>query len=701
MAAEPQTLHNGASRPDTPILKIDNLRLAYRVAGKALETVRGVSLEIARGESYGLVGESGCGKSTVAFSAVHYLPDNVVSLGGRILLDGKAIDSLSARELRLLRLSVVSMVYQSASTALNPTLTIGRQVAEVFELRGLKGKDAVRKAENALRKVKISDVDKVMRSYPHQLSGGMQQRVVIAMAISASPELIILDEPTTGLDATVEADIIDLLRELRTALGVSYLFISHNLGVVAQICDRVGVLYAGRLVEEGDAQALFKAPRHPYTRQLLHCVPEWGARKADGPLATIPGFPPRPGATIGGCVFHDRCPLAEERCAVSLPPATEHETGHFSWCYRHEAVVTLERSVPVTKGSAPRAKASGGKPSAPLHLRGVDKSYGEGSSRVKVLSQVEFSLGQGEVLGVVGESGSGKSTLANVVAGLQPADPGSSLAYDGSAMPARVQDRPEEQIRAVQMVFQDPGSSLNPRHTVGSIFARAIQKSLGLKGAELEARVRTVAETVRLDAHHLAARPSELSGGLKQRVAIGRAIAGTPGLVICDEPTSALDVSVQAAIVNLLVELQRSEGLSFIFVSHDLGVVRYISDRIMVLYLGRVMEIGPAAAVFEGPHHPYTEALLSSAPHLEADEDDGRIVLSGEMPRHASPPKGCVFHTRCFRKIPGKCDVEAPPCQSDGAGHDIFCHIPPAELGRQPASKLAEPQKTPLVIGND
>ncbi|WP_104493285.1 dipeptide ABC transporter ATP-binding protein [Paracoccus denitrificans] len=682
MSAEALALHTGKARSASPVLKIEGLRLAYRVGGKALETVRGVSLQVARGEAYGLVGESGCGKSTVAFAAVHYLADNVVPLGGRILLGGKDVSSLSGSELRLLRRSVVSMVYQSASTALNPTLTIGRQVAEVFELRGLSRHDAVRHAKTALRKVKIADVDKVMHSYPYQLSGGMQQRVVIAMAISASPELIILDEPTTGLDATVEADIIDLLRDLRAELGISYLFISHNLGVIAQICDRVGVLYAGQLVEEGRTGELFDAPRHPYTSRLLQCVPQWGARKADGPLATIPGFPPRPGATISGCVFYDRCPLAKTDCAAAQPPAFDHGTGHVSWCLRHEDVPGLKRDTSLPAGAHAERISQDGIP-APLELRHVDKSYGEGSFRFQVLSHIEFSLRQGEVLGVVGESGSGKSTLANVIAGLQPADSGSGLLYKDAVMPPRVQDRDPEQVRAIQMVFQDPGSSLNPRHTIGGILGRTVQKSLALKGGELDARVRTVAEKVRLDTHHLAARPSELSGGLKQRVAIGRAIAGAPQIIICDEPTSALDVSVQAAIVNLLVDLQRSEGLSFVFVSHDLGVVRYISDRIMVLYLGRVMEIGPAAAVFEGPHHPYTEALLSSAPHLGGE--DKRIVLNGEMARHASPPSGCVFHTRCFRKIAGKCDVDTPPLQTDGAGHEVFCHIPLAELGRQGA----------------
>ncbi|MCO5146940.1 MAG: ABC transporter ATP-binding protein [Aquamicrobium sp.] len=698
MAVETQLLP--VAKPADPILEIEGLRLAYRIAGRARETVRGVSFSIGRGEAYGLVGESGCGKSTVAFSAVHYLPDNVVPLGGSIRIAGREVSRLSAGELMLMRKSIVSMVYQSASTALNPTLTIARQVAEVFELKGLSGEAALRETEAALRKVKISDVAKVMRSYPHQLSGGMQQRVVIAMAISASPELIILDEPTTGLDATVEADIIDLLRHLGAEMGVSYLFISHNLGLVAQVCDRVGVLYAGRLVEEGDAGALFRNPRHPYTSRLLRCAPNWGAQKADGPLETIPGFPPRPGEAIAGCVFEARCPLAQPLCSTTPPPAVAYEAGHVTWCHRHQEVPSLAAGADRPARPAGTAAHDASSPVL-LEVRQLDKSYGEGPHRVRVLSGIDLAIRAGEVLGIVGESGSGKSTLAKVITGLEAPDDETSLVYAGSPLPGRVRKRSAEQTRAIQMVFQDPGSSLNPSHSVGQILSRTIRRQLGLSGTACTARIDAVAGKARLDGHHIAARPVELSGGLKQRVAIARAIAGEPRLVICDEPTSALDVSVQAAIVNLLADLQRTEGLSLVFVSHDLGVVRYISDRIMVLYLGRVMEIGPAAAVFDGPHHPYTEALLSAAPQMETATEDRRkagarrIALKGEIPRHSNPPTGCVFHTRCFRKVGAICETEAPPCQTDGAGHEVFCHIPLNELGRQSRpSRTSAPRDT-------
>ncbi len=677
-----------------PILEVENLRLAYRVQGQPRETVRGVSFRIRRGEAYGLVGESGCGKSTVAFSAVDYLPDNVVRLGGRVLLDGKDVMSLSANERRLLRKSVVSMVYQSASAALNPTLRIGEQIAEVFRVHGHSREAAATLSADALRKVRISDIDKVLRAYPHELSGGMQQRVIIAMAVAASPELIILDEPTTGLDATVEAEILDLLESLRREYGVALLFISHNLAIVAKLCDRVGVLYAGRLVEEADARSLFVAPRHPYTSSLLRCVPQWDARKQSGELATIPGFPPRAGAVVSGCVFADRCPLVETRCREQQPLAETVGAGHSTWCFRHRDVATMTADGPDRLDDA--ATPDFVNEPRMIEVKNLNKSYGDPGRRVRILSDVSFSVHRGEVLGVVGESGSGKSTLAKVIVGLEPADEGSVLSLMGTQLAERVQDRTPDQTRAVQMVFQDPGSSLNPKNRVDQIFRRAATKTLGLKRSESRQHADKIAHNVHLDDIHVEARPHELSGGLKQRVAIGRAIAGKPQFVVCDEPTSALDVSVQAAIINLLVELQRSEGLSFIFVSHDLGIVRYISDRIMVLYLGRIMEIGPAEAVFSGPHHPYTEALLSAAPELgQTDPDEERVRLRGELPKHALPPSGCVFHTRCPRKLGTVCETEAPPRQIDAAGHEIMCHIPMPNLGR---NKRSEAKKAGLAV---
>jgi peptide/nickel transport system ATP-binding protein len=688
MTADPQTATRKAVRPGLgPILEMESLRLAYSVQGQPRETVRGVSFRIGRGEAYGLVGESGCGKSTVAFSAVDYLPDNVVRLGGRVLLDGKDVMSLSANEKRLLRKSVVSMVYQSAAAALNPTIQIGEQIAEVFRIHGYSRQEADTMSADALRKVKISDVDKVLGAYPHELSGGMQQRVIIAMAIAASPDLIILDEPTTGLDATVEAEILDLLESLRREFGVALLFISHNLAVVAKLCDRVGVLYAGRLVEEADARTLFVAPRHPYTASLLRCVPQWDARKQTGELATIPGFPPRAGAIVSGCVFADRCPLVEARCRAQQPIAETVGAGHSTWCFRHDDVTEMSAIGPECHDGAVDVAEFINEPRI-IELRNLNKSYGKSSRRVRVLSDVSFSVHRGEVLGVVGESGSGKSTLAKVIVGLEPADAGSELSLMGTRLAERVQDRSLDQTRAIQMVFQDPGSSLNPKSRVDQVFRRAATKTLGLKGSDSGRYVHKIARHVHLDDIHIEARPDELSGGLKQRVAIGRAIAGKPQFIVCDEPTSALDVSVQAAIINLLVELQRTEGLSFIFVSHDLGIVRYISDRIMVLYLGRVMEIGPAEAVFSGPHHPYTEALLSAAPELDQDDiGEERVRLHGELPTHASPPSGCVFHTRCPRKLGAICETEVPRKQVDASGHEITCHIPMPNLGRSRRSE--------------
>jgi peptide/nickel transport system ATP-binding protein len=663
-----------------PVLRVADLRLAYRVDGELRETIRGLSFQVERGEAYALVGESGCGKSTVAFAAVHYLPDNTVHLGGQILLAGQDIRALSWKQRRLLRKSVVSMVYQNAATALNPTIRIGDQVAEVFLIRGFSRAEAWLGAEDAVRKVRISDVGKVLQSYPQQLSGGMQQRVVIAMAISASPELIILDEPTTGLDATVEAEILELLENLRQELKVALLFISHNLAVVAQLCDRVGTLYAGRMVEEGSTSSLLFNPHHPYTASLLRCLPKRGADKWTEVLTTIEGLPPKPGSILKGCVFAGRCTLVQPECRKGHPEGIVVGQGQKSWCIRATEVPAMAFEQPKP---APRADQKAPPLPPVIEVRNLSKSYGHGPNKVQILSDVSFAIRHQEVLGIVGESGSGKSTLAKVIVGLEPADPGSALMLMGRPMARLLEQRDPAQAGAIQMVFQDPSDSLNPKHKVKTILSRTATRALRLTASDARQRTFEVAKSVKLDPSHVEYYPGALSGGLRQRVAIGRAIAGKPQFVVCDEPTSALDVSVQAAILNLLVDLQRHEGLSFIFVSHDLDVVRYISDRIMVLYFGRVMEIGPAEAVFSGPHHPYTEALLSAAAHLERKEvSKNRARLRGEPPTHRFPPGGCVFHTRCPRKLGNICEEKVPPRQIGGNGHEIACHIPVSQLGR-------------------
>ena len=663
-------------------LQVEDLDVAYRVRGRDRQVLRGVSFEIGRGESFGLVGESGCGKSTAALAIVQYLPRNGRVLGGRITVAGENVVGLRGARLRRYRANTVSMVYQDPGAALNPALRVGSQLAEVFTIRGTTRAEARERAEEMLGVVQIADPRSVLQRYPHQLSGGMQQRVVIAMALAKSPELLVLDEPTTGLDATVEAEVLDLVVKLQEDFHTSVLFISHNLGVIAKMCSRVGVLYAGRLVEEGPVETVLRDPRHPYTVGLLRCIPRRGARKDHGRLDTIPGFLPSLGEELTGCVFRDRCAHATERC-LEEPPLIAVGEGHESRCWYHDIAAQLprEEARDVELPAVDRERA-------PLvRFENLGKVFSQRGHDVHALVGVTSAVWEGETLGLVGESGSGKTTLARALLGMFEPTSG-VVELDGRALAPHFTKRSQGDLRALQIVFQNPDSALNRRHAVRRILRRSLRKLAGVSGEEAEARLRDLAHRVRLSERTLTQKPVQLSGGLKQRVAIARAFAGEPRLVVCDEPTSALDVSVQAAILNLLVELQAERRVAYVFISHDLGVVRYISDRIAVMYLGRLMELGPAEVVFEGPHHPYTEALLSAVPTVDGGGRE-RIRLGGDIPSASSPPSGCVFHTRCPRKLGPICEQEEPPLVEAEPGHHLRCHISIDEL-RQLQGKAQE-----------
>jgi peptide/nickel transport system ATP-binding protein len=660
----------------TDALCVENLHVAYQVRGRDRAVLRDVTFRIGRGEAYGLVGESGCGKSTVALAAVRYLPRAGRVTGGRIEIDGVDTPGLDRVALREMRARSVSMVYQEPGKALNPTLRIGRQITEIFELGGASPGEALTRSIEILKRVRISDPESVAQRYPHQLSGGMQQRVAIAMALAKDPALLILDEPTTGLDATVEAEVLDLIAQLRREFSTSILFISHNLAVVAKMCDRVGVLYAGMLVEEGPTQTLFNDPRHPYTVALLRCLPRAGQRKDQSRLDTIPGTLPAPGAVIAGCPFADRCALADERCHTERPPL--HDLGgRFSRCHYHEKAAMLPRQTPAEVRRTPaRAEAE-----PVLTVRNLNKTFPSDGLGLRAVADVSLTVDAGETLGLVGESGSGKTTFARLLLGLLPPDADGSILLDRKPLPATIDERSDDQVKAMQIIFQNPDSALNRAHTIRHVIGRALKRLGGLGGAALNDRLLELFRSVRLPERYLPAKPRQLSGGLKQRVAIARAFAGEPRLVVCDEPTSALDVSVQAAILNLLADLQAERRVSYLFISHDLGVVRYLSDKIAVLYLGRIMELGQAGRVFDGPHHPYTEALLSAVPSLE-NASHARIRLEGEIPSASNPPGGCVFHTRCPRKIGRICEEQEPPLAAAEVGHALRCHIPIEELAR-------------------
>ena len=657
----------------TAALEVSDLEVAYMVRGVPRAVLRGVSFHIAPGEAYGLVGESGCGKSTTAFAALRYLPANGRIVAGHVKVAGDDVTEMGDAELRSFRSHHASMVYQDPGSALNPSLRIGPQVIECFTLLGHKGDEAARRATEALRMVRIADPASVMGRYPHQLSGGMQQRVVIAMALACDPQLLVLDEPTTGLDATVEAEVLDLVKTLRHETSAAILLIAHNLGVIRSMCDRVGVMYAGQMVEEGPAQAVFDDPQHPYTLGLLRCLPRHGLRKDQRALFTIPGTLPQIGADLPACVYVDRCAIATDTCRTVPPPKVAVSEGRFTLCHhpdRLDEIPDPAHGTGTTDTSEHRVV---------LAMSHVSKTFKQSGKSIPALVGVDLGMEDGETVGLVGESGSGKSTLAKAMLGIHAPDAGGEVILDGHAVAGKSAQRPAEAKRAIQMVFQNPDSALNRNWTVRRILKRSVVKLTGVKGKAADDRVADLAEALRLSPRHLDLKPRQLSGGLKQRVAIARAFAGDPRVVVCDEPTSALDVSVQAAILNLLAELQSDDGTSYLFISHDLGVVRYLADRIAVMYLGRTMELGPTDAVFAGPHHPYTEALLSAVPTVDG-EPNTRIHLAGEIPSPADPPSGCVFHTRCPRVIEGLCDSVEPPNNEVEPGHTIRCHIPVDEL---------------------
>jgi peptide/nickel transport system ATP-binding protein len=649
-------------------LAVDELHVAYNVRGIPRAVLRGVSFHVMPGEAYGLVGESGCGKSTTAFAALRYLPRNGEITSGTVKVSGSDVTSMSASTLRGFRAREASMVYQDPGSALNPNVRIGRQLLESFTLLGLNKTDASTKALEALRRVRIADPERVMDRYPHQLSGGMQQRVVIAMALACDPKLLVLDEPTTGLDATVEAEVLDLVRTLRNETGAAILLIAHNLGVVRSMCDRVGVMYAGKIVEEGPASQVFDAPSHPYTIGLLRCLPRHGIRKDEQLLHTIPGSLPQIGTDLPTCVFVDRCPVATDICRTEVPPLVNAGPGRSTRCFHWSALGEADIFAGVG-GVDPLANHR-----VVLELNDVSKTFKQQGRPVPALVGVDLGLEEGETLGLVGESGSGKSTLAKAMLGIHPVDDGGGMQLQGHTLPAKTGDRSVDDKRAIQMVFQNPDSALNRNWTVRRILARSVEKLTGVGGAAANQRAEELAAALKLSPRHLDMKPRQLSGGLKQRVAIARAFAGSPDIVVCDEPTSALDVSVQAAILNL-----SEQKTSYLFISHDLGVVRYLADRIAVMYLGRIMEVGTTEQIFSGVNHPYTQALLSAVPSVDGTETS-RIPLDGEVPSPANPPSGCVFHTRCHKFIAGTCDTAEPPVIEFVDGHRIRCHLPVAEL---------------------
>ncbi|MCB9156196.1 MAG: ABC transporter ATP-binding protein [Caldilineaceae bacterium] len=688
------------------VLSVKNLAIAYKVRGGEIEAVQNVSFELKEGESFGLVGESGCGKSTVAWSLVNFLGRNGYVKRGSIMFQGEELTGRSPEELRQMRGNRITMVFQDPMQALNPSMRLGDQLTEVLTVHQSMSEEAARKRTlEMLERVHMPDPASVMRRYPHQISGGQQQRVVIAMALLNNPALLIMDEPTTALDVTVEAAVLDLIAELRETFNTAILFISHNLGVVARVCNHVGVMYAGEMVEQATVREIFKNPRHPYTQGLIRCVPRLGADKASSMLYPIRGRVPPPKQRPSGCVFGPRCDYAQDRCVAERPALhtlsadySSSSAPHSVACHFAEDIVfadwqpPADMELPVQKNGA---FTSGQEPII-LDVDALKKYYdvqgnsfldlfGLGEKRqVKAVDGISFSVPRGMTLGIVGESGCGKSTLVKTIIGLESATAGQAD-FMGFDITKDLNDRDAELMEELQMVFQNPDSTMNPSYTVGQQIGRPLLRFGKIPKEQVRAEVVKLLHSVRLGENYYDRLPRQLSGGEKQRVGIARALATRPDLVLCDEPVSALDVSVQAAVLNLLLEVQQEYNSTLLFIAHDLSVVRFFSDYIAVMYLGEIVEIGPAAAIYAPPYHPYTEALLSAVPIPDPDAEQKHIRLRGSVPSAINPPSGCHFHTRCPRRhlLPdgGKiCAEQEPPWQQVTEGHRIYCHIPVEQL---------------------
>ena len=688
-----------AGRDAERLLAFDSVTASYTEGGRWLDAVRDVSFGVGSGETVGLVGESGSGKSTLALAAVRYLAGNGAVRRGTIRFEGQDVYRLNRRELREVRGRQIALIPQDPLASLNPSIRVGEQIAEILRWQlGTRRIEATRRSVELLSQVRIADEERTARQYPHQLSGGMQQRVAIAIGLATSPRFVILDEPTTGLDVTTEGAILELLKRLLATGDRGSLYISHDLGVVSQICDRVAVLYAGEMVEIGTRSTVFDAPQHPYTLGLLESIPRIALDETPGELPAMTGSIPRLDELPEGCVFRPRCPLAADVCAVR-PELRSVSAEGTARCHRIEDVSTL-RSAGARRPEGVRDPRQVEDPGSLLRAEGIRthfplrRSVGEvlecrPRRVVRAVEEVSIDLAGFETLGLVGESGSGKTTFARALLGIEPATSG-AVVLGGRPVPRSLSRRDRDDLRRLQAVAQHPDQALNPYRSIGSSLRRPFIRLAGLGWAPARAAVGELLARVGLSSEHAGRTPDRLSGGEKQRVAIARAFATHPSVVLCDEATSSLDVSVQALVLNLLQRLQRESGSATLFITHDLSVVAHLADRIAVMYLGRLMEIGGRDEVLSPPYHPYTEALLSAFPGLGRRADAATTVLSGEVPSPVDPPSGCPFHTRCPRRIGPVCQTELPPWRSASPTHEILCHI---------AIDVLAEEQSPVFVG--
>jgi peptide/nickel transport system ATP-binding protein len=670
-----------------PILEIDNLSVSFFTRHGEIPAVMDFSMTVHAGEAMGLVGESGCGKSTVALAIMRYLGVNGKITAGSIRFRGREMTEISSAELRELRGSQISMIYQEPMASLNPAMRVGQQLMEVpLSHEFISKAKAKKNSLEMLEAVRLSDPERIFSSYPHQISGGQQQRIVIAMALLSRPALLLLDEPTTALDVTVEAGIIELVRDLGQEFGTSMLFVSHNLGLILETCDRITVMYSGETVENGPIKDVFRKMRHPYTQGLLRSIPLPGTDKTARPLISIPGQLPLPHERPSGCNFGPRCSHFESGLCDSedVPMVSVNDSGHYSRCLRVEKIDW--NAVPNAAEHVEKIEMG----ETILSVNNLSKRYSvsanswfsnKNSGTVKANEKINFEAKKGQIIAIVGESGCGKSTLAKVLLGLEQASEGDADFEGVNLAHTPVEDRTVKTVGHLQIIFQNPFDTLNPSHTIGKQIIRALEKfNIGKTPENRREKMFELLDMVNLPREFERRVPRQLSGGQKQRVGIARAFAGKPSLVVADEPVSALDVSVQAAITELLTDIQREEQTTLLFISHDLSMVRYLADQVIVMYLGKIVEQGSADEVFSPPYHPYTEALLSAVPIADPDIEKRHIILEGEIPSALNPPSGCSFHTRCHRKIDGLCELETPPLKKLSSGHEIVCHLAEEDL---------------------